>query len=65
MINPNTNPGAGLTAKLAEKFKAQKSLDKQSARRAVDLKNAERKQREASRTEFFNASKHKCWLGIK
>ena len=65
MNKTNINTGAGMTAKLAEKFKAQNEANAKSARRSVDLKNVERKQREASQTEFFNVSKHKCWLGIK
>ena len=62
MINPITNPGAGLTAKIAEKFKAKNAAGKQTARAAVAKKDAERKDREAAPTGFFNVGKHKCWL---
>ena len=62
MINPNTNHAAGLTAKLAEKFKAKNEAGKQTARAAVAKKDAERKEREAAPTGFFNVGKHKCWI---
>ena len=57
-----TNPGAGLTAKLAEKFKDKNAAGKQAARAAVAKKDAERKEREAAPTGFFNVGKHKCWI---